>query len=33
MFFKKRLKVIILRLVGIEQPREGELEGGGVPLH
>ena len=33
MFFKKRLKVIILRLVGIEQPREGELEGGGVSLH
>ena len=33
MFFKKRLKVIILRLVGIEQPREGELQGGGVALH
>jgi len=27
------LKVVILRLVGIEQPGEGELEGGGVALH
>ena len=27
------LKVIIRRFAGVKQPREGELEGGGVALH